>query len=781
MSDADNIDHDMEAAASNFTPRSGLYRWGIFVARRWRLVLVSGVLAVVGGVIAYPYLQSHLIGLDWEADSSESAQVSAFIQEHFDSLGAEQEAIVFTAPGPQIAAVRPAVNRVVGAARSAEGVAGVVGPFDVGAVGQVSKNRRVAVAVLGLAGNPSLRATRAAHLQQVVAEAARGSAMKARLTGLSPILNDEVVIEERGAATGETIGVVLALIVLVLALGSLVAACVPLIVTGVSLSIIFGALALASLALPFTSFIISCVTMIGTGLAIDYSLFVVSRFREQLVIEQRSGVTRKQATIAAIGSAIATSGRTIVVAGVIVALSMCSLFALRASIFREIALAIGVAVVCTLLCTLTVLPAVLAALGPQINRLGLPRTWIPAELQPDRDADTPTGWERWANWVIRRPVAVGSIAAMSLLVAAWPVSGLRYGLDYGMSALSGTPSGQGAATLSEAFTPGALAPVQIIATRSGGQPLDEVATQKVEASAAALAGNPHVAHVDLQRHDGYLLVTAIPATPVDSPATTSLVEKIRSDASILARSGGPQLRVGGATASFIDLDHVVSTGMLPVLGLVVGVSLLYLLFVFRSVALAVKAVIMNLLTTAGAVGLTVAIFQWGWLSTLLAFTSVGFLQFYMPAVIFAVIYGLSMDYQVFLLRRVREEWLASGDNSRAVVAGIAHTARPITAAAAIMVCVFGSFIASDVLEMKQLGFGLAAAVALDAFLVRLALVPALMRVLGRWNWWFPAGLDKLTPERFHGLKTTNRAYGTSRQFSTLLREEKRAFDDYRSK
>lgn len=742
---ADNLDHRRIADGTDSARMAALYWWGAGVARLWRLVLVAGVLAAVAGAAAYPYLRTHLAGLDWEADGSESARVSTFIQDHFAVQGAEQDVIVFTSPGQQITAVRPVIDRVVAAARAADGVTGMVGPFDAGVNGQVSADRQVAFAAVGLAGNPASRASNTAHLQRVVADAAQGSGVQARLTGVSPIFNDEIDVEERGVATGETLGVVLALIVLIVALGALVAAVIPLIVTAMSLLITFGALALASLALPFDSFIMSCVTMIGTGIAIDYSLFIVSRFREQLVVEQRAGTTTEQATIASVATAVATSGRTILIAGTVVAVSMCSLFVIQAPIYRELAIGIGIAVVCTLLSAMTVLPALLAALGPQINRLSLPERWRPAEIQVVHDDAAPAGWARWANWVMRRPVVTGSTVALILIAAAWPLGGLRHGLDLGMSALGDTPSGQGAAILSNAFTPGALSPIQITASGAADRPLDPAATRQVEALAATLAGNPNVAKVDLVPNDGYLLVTVIPSTPVDSPATTSLVEHIRADAAVLARSDGPQLRVGGATAKFVDLGSVTRAGTPLVLSLVLGSSLLFLLFVFRSVALAVKAVVMNMLTTAAAVGLTAAIFQWGWLSGILGFTSVGFLQVYMPVTVFAVVFGLSMDYQVFLIRRIREEWLTSGDNTRAVVAGIAHTARPITAAAAIMVCVFGSFVSSEVLEMKQLGFGLAVAIAIDAVLVRLVLVPALMRLLGRWNWWFPAGLAQLTP------------------------------------
>jgi RND superfamily putative drug exporter len=727
------------------TRASALDRWGALVARRWRLVLTAGILAALVGAASYPYLRTHLTGLDWEADGSESAAVSTFIQTHFRAAGAEQDLIVFSASGHPISDYKPVVDHVISSSRGVHGVTAVVGPFDSGATGQLSRDGQVAFATVGLAGQPASRASEAVDLQRVIADAASGSALQSRLTGLSPIFNDEIEVEERGAATGETIGVVLALIVLVLALGSFVAACLPLIVTAASLLITFGVLALCSLALPLDSFIMSCVTMIGTGIAIDYSLFIVSRFRENLAGHQRAGnTTTEQATVDSVATAIATSGRTILIAGTVVAVSMCSLFVIRAPIYREIAIAIGVAVVCTLVSAMTVLPAALAALGPRINRLALPERWRPADIR-SRQRDIPTGWARWARQVMRRPVLAGSAATLILVLAAYPLGSLRYGLDLGMSALDGTPSGHGAKILAESVAPGAISPIQVTAAGPHDQPLSAAAAHTLETWTDSLAHSPGVAKVDLAHSDsGYSLLTVVPATPVDNPATNSLVEHIRADAAAMARTGEPVLRVGGATAKFIDLGHVTRAGTPLVLALVLGSSLLFLLFVFRSVALAIKAVVMNMLTTAAAVGLTVAVFQWGHLSTVGDFTSVGFLQVYMPVTVFAVIFGLSMDYQVFLIRRIREEWLTSADNADAVVAGIAHTARPITAAAAIMVCVFGSFVSSDVLEMKELGFGLAVAIALDALLVRLVLVPALMRLLGRWNWWFPRVLDPIS-------------------------------------
>lgn len=714
------------------------------MVRGRRLVLLAGLLAAIAGAAAYPYLRAQLTGLDWEADGSASARVGALIGQHFPVRGAEQDVIVFETPGHDLAAMRDVVDRVVAAGRGCPGVSGVIGPFDAAVERQISADGRVGFALSGLTGDPAQRAATAARLQHTVASAAANTPVQARVTGLSPIFDDEIGVEERGATRGETLGVVLALTVLVVALGSLVAAVVPLAVTATALLITFGLLAVASRAVSFDSFIMSCVTMIGTGIAIDYSLFVVTRFREQLAAHLRHGESPREATERAVGTAVATSGRTILIAGTVVAVSMCSLFVIRAPIYRELAIAIGSAVACTLLTALTVLPALLAALGPRVNRLSLPDRWQPPDARTEEHTGV-SGWARWARGIMDHPIAAGTAAVTVLLLAAWPLGGLRHGLDLGMSALQETPSGQASATLSRSFGPGTIAPIQITASGPADRPLNEAGAQQASQLADALRSDSGVAGVNIDHSGGYLLITVVPTTPIDAPATTELVKRIRTEADTLARGGGPQILVGGATAKFIDLGTVTRADTPAVLALVLGASFVFLLIVFRSIALALKAVVMNLLTTAAAVGLTVAVFQWGWLSRILNFTSVGYLQVYMPVTIFAVVFGLSMDYQVFLIRRVREEWLRTGDNNEAVTIGIAHTARPITAAAAIMVCVFGSFIASDVLEMKQLGFGLAIAIAIDAALVRLVLVPALMRLLGQWNWWLPKTIDHLLP------------------------------------
>jgi RND superfamily putative drug exporter len=283
-----------------------------------------------------------------------------------------------------------------------------------------------------------------------------------------------------------------------------------------------------------------------------------------------------------------------------------------------------------------------------------------------------------------------------------------------------------------------------VVTGPGGAALDSAGQRNAAQVAALIGKDERVAGVEAVPGSGRVLINAVPAVPIDSTEATGLVKDIRHDIAPRA-AAGQEVLVGGATATFVDLSEE-TTGKLPyVMALVLGLSLLFLLLVFRSVALPIKAVAMNLLVTAAAVGLTVAVFQHGHGEGLLGFHSTGFLQVYLPITVFVLLFGLSMDYEVFLIRRMKEAWEDGHDNAAAVATGIEHTARPIAAAAAIMVAVFGGFLTAGVLELKEFGLSLSVAIALDATLVRLVLVPALMRLFGDWNWWLPGRLGGRLP------------------------------------
>jgi len=295
-----------------------------------------------------------------------------------------------------------------------------------------------------------------------------------------------------------------------------------------------------------------------------------------------------------------------------------------------------------------------------------------------------------------------------------------------------------------------MSPIEVTASRPDGAPLSAQDRARIGEFTRSVSKDPRVtaayASVNAENGSTLALVTVVPTAPVDSTEASELVEGLRDEvAPRYAAAGDLEILVGGETAQFKDLGEE-SLGKLPwVLAIVLSLSFLYLLLIFRSLLIPLKAVLMNLLATAAAFGLTAWVFQDGHLSGLFGFTSVGFVQVYLPIVVFALLFGLSMDYEVFLIRRMQEQWLKTHDSDDAVAAGIAHTARPILAAAAIMAAVFGCFLVADVLELKEFGFALAVAVILDATLVRLLLVPAIMKVAGPWNWWLPRWLDRILP------------------------------------
>ena len=678
------------------------------------------------------------------------------------------------------AAYLKVVNRVLANARGEKGVVSVLGPTDPGARGQVSADGHAALASVGLSGDDRQRADRAEGLQDVIASAAGSGPVRANLTGYSPSANDVTEVENADVERAESFGVPVAFIVLLLALGAVVAASVPLLTAVISIMATLGALSILVLAMGFNAdaFLLSIVTMIGVGVSIDYSLFVLTRFREELVRARDEG--RPEPVPTAVGAAMTTSGRTILFSGTIVIISLFSLFLVNSPLFRGIALGAVLVVACTLITAWTMLPALLGALGGRVNRWGLPQRWQPAGSHEEAP-DHPSGWERWARTVLAHPWLAIPAAAL-LVLFALPLFGLKVGIDLGMSALSEKPSGEAALVLERSFSPGVMSPVQIVASHQGSGPLSAKDLSTIDEFTRTVSKDPRVTGaysisallrqttgevspqalarleqepkaktvlaqtVNVGNGSDRTIITVVPSAPVDATEATELVEELRDETIPRYTAGaGPQMLVGGETAQFKDLGEE-SLGKLPwVLALVLSLSFVYLLLIFRSLLIPLKAVLMNLLATAAAFGLTTRVVQDGHLSGLFGFTSVGFLQVYLPIIVFAVLFGLSMDYEVFLIRRMQEQWLKTHDNDDAVVTGIAHTARPILAAAAIMAAVFGCFLVADVLELKEFGFALAAAVLLDATLVRLLLVPAIMKFAGPANWWLPQSLDRRLP------------------------------------
>ncbi len=710
-------------------------------------MLAAWALVLVLCAAAYPTLQRSLSAPDLAITGSQSARVEGLLERRFPSLGAENDALVFYS-SRHIASdhtYRAVLAMVLGAVRDQQHVRGVLGPYDPNAQGQIAAGEHAAVALVALGGNAVQRFDAVRLIQEAATRAARGSGVHAWLTGYSPIAGDINNAYKVDGAQAEKIGLPVAFVILLLSLGALAASMVPLSFAIAGLLLTYGLLTALSAVFRFDSSLVAMVTMLGLGIGIDYSLFIVSRFRNELAFERPEARGESGRVADAVGIALATSGRTILFSGAIVALSLVSMLVVHSPVFVEVAVGAVLVVTCMLAAAMTLLPALLASLGSGINRGALPARMRPATLRPAGDGQR-GGWARWALWVMRHPVPVASVAVVALVLAATPVFHLRFGFNLGIQQLSHTPSKEGEKVLAQSFSSGALAPIEVIVTGRGGRADAGSVAAAARSLEQKLESDPTVTGVAEKRGEAGTLLEVVPSVPVDSLRATALVQHIRRDlAPSIEAHGGPVVLVGGTTAQTVDGSAELRSKFILVLALILGPSLLFLMLVFRSVVLPVKAVLMNLLATGATMGLVVLVFQDGHGHQLLDFTSTGYIQSSVPLIMFALLFGLSMDYEIFLIRRMREEWRQTGDNKLAVAAGIEHTARPITAAAAIMVAIFGSFVTADLLELKQLGFALAVAIALDATLIRLVLVPATMRLLGARNWWLPAWLARLLP------------------------------------
>jgi putative drug exporter of the RND superfamily len=710
------------------------------MVRHRRIVLSVWAIALIASAALYPSLRAALGAPDYRVSGSQSTRVEELLEKRFPDVGSEDDALVFHSRRANASqgGYRRFVASVLGVVSHERGVKDVLSPYASGAVRQISLDGRSAVAVVALSGSPQQRFENAGRIQRALAgsSSASGAGVQAWLTGYSPVTRDLVHVQTVDVEQAETIGVPVAFLMLLIALGSVCAALIPLMLAGAGLLLTYGVLGLLIKLSSFDNFLVSIVAMVGVGIGIDYALIIVSRFREELARRAHTGGDESERVADAVGAAVATAGRTILFSGVIVALAVTAMLTLKAGVFHEITVGVVAVAVCTLLAALTLLPAVLGLLGFSINRGALPKRLQPANARDDA-GERSGGWARWAMTVMRHPVLASVTSVALLLLAAVPVLGLSYGLNLGVFTVSEAPSGKGEQILATSFAPGAVSPMQIMLTTASNQGIrsDLLAARSLTLT---LKRDPRVAGLSERRGADGVLLSVVGSVAVDSPAASALVRHLRRFvAPTLHTKWGTTMLVGGATGVMVDLANETSTRFPLVLALILGISLLFLLVVFRSPLLAIKAVVMNLLSTGAMLGVVIFVFQDGHGEGFFNFTSTGFIQAFVPLSVFALVFGLSMDYEVFLIRRIQEEWRQTHDNRHAVAVGVEHTARPIAAAAAIMVAVFGSFLTANLLELKQLGFAVAVGIAVDATLIRLVLVPALMRLFGDWNWWWP--------------------------------------------
>ena len=600
----------------------------------------------------------------------------------------------------------------------------VVSPFDPQTEGrQISPDGTIAYAEVNLADRDSTQYEKAAtKARKLVADT--------NVPGTEVELGGAIFVEQ-AEFSSEIIGIGAAMIILLIAFGSVLAMGLPIMTAlfGITAGIALVGLAVNLIGMP--SFSNQAVTMIAIGVGIDYALFIVTRYRESL----HAGDEPEQAVVRAID----TAGRAVIFAGTTVIVAVLGLFTMGMAMMNGLAVGIALGVLMTMLAAVTLLPAVLGFVGRNIDKLGLPHR------ARKEGADDRSVWYRWSQVIQNRPWPPLIIGTVFLLLLAVPLLSMRLGnSDTGTNPKSDTTR-RAYDLLAEGFGPGFNGPFLLVTETPGGQSdvatLGRLSAKLNQTDDVAFASPP----IPNDAGDAALMQVVPKSAPQDE-ATSNLVHTLR-DETIPSITDGTDLDVlvGGYTPMIVDFSSYMAQRLPWFMGTVLLLSFVLLMAVFRSLLVPLKAVVMNLISIGAAYGVLVAIFQWGWGAGLVGVHTKGPIEMWLPMMLFAVVFGLSMDYEVFLLSRIREEYDRSHDNASAVAKGLASTARVITAAAVIMVFVFGSFALGPMIAIKELGVGLAVAVFLDATVVRMVMVPATMELLGDRNWWLPKWLGRILP------------------------------------
>jgi putative drug exporter of the RND superfamily len=701
-----------------------LARWSF--RRRWIVIAVWLValagLTGLGSVVGTSYTN------DTTLPGTDSQAAIDLLEREFPAQAGETDTIVFSVPSGSVsdADVRAQIQPMLGDVAGLADVAGVVSPYATEGATQVSNDGRVAFATVTFAATGGDVPTESVVDLVDTAQAIETDALEVNLGG-SAI----GATEEASLSTSELIGVVGAAIVLFIAFGSLMAMLLPLASAIAGLVIGLAGIGFLSQVMGVADVSTQLAVLIGLGVGIDYALFIVSRHRTAL----KQGRTPEEAVM----SALDTSGRAVLFAGATVIIALLGLFALGVGFLYGIAVAVAITVALTVISSITLLPALLGFIGMHaLNRRERRRLAASGPL-----VEAPSGpWARWAGLVQRRPVwlAVGATALM--VVLAVPFLSLRLGSSDASNNSSSTTTRQAYDQLAAGFGPGFNGPLQVAIDGAG----DREAVDAVADAARQAYGVADLGPVVVSPDEGAAVFEVYPTTSPQSQETDELLNSLRDEVIPQATAGSDlTVYVGGQTAGAADFSKVISDALPLFIGIVVLISVLLLMVAFRSVLIPAVAAVMNLLTVTAAFGVIVAVFQWGWAASLIGVDSTGPIEAFVPVFVFAIVFGLSTDYQVFLVSRMREGWVAGAGNHRAVREGLAGTGRVITAAALIMVMVFGSFVLGDSRVLKLFGLGLAVAILLDALIVRTILVPALMHLLGRTNWWLPGWLDRILP------------------------------------
>ena len=704
----DPADHERDGLlarigrAAGRRPRRVLALWAI-------VVLLAGPLAIT--------LTGALSGAGWEAQGSTAQAVRDEIRQDFPQLGAEAAVVAFQQETP-IADDPAGLAMLVAALEGSEGTTTVVDPIAAGPeAGLVSPDGRTALIPVALESSSDADLPESAGaVMHTVAEVDLPDGARADTTGEWAVWHDFNQLNEEALHKAELLSGLPTVILLFVAFGSAIAAGLPLVLAIAGIAVGFALLNLGTEVTPLSVWAMNFSMMIGLAVGIDYSLFIVSRYRE----EREDG----KDALDAIASTMATSGKAVFLSALTVVLSLAAVFLVPVMVFRAMALGMILSVTATALASLTLLPAILVALG---DRVLVAR----GEEDPDRAAEG--RWARWTAAAMRRPGATLAAGLGILLLLAVPALGMRLGMPGARVVDEGNQSRDGYETVVGAFGPGAAAPLFVTVPVAEAPRVVALASADPGVAAAQVVAEPAA--------NGRTVVRVVPTTAVDEQATSDLVARLRSqfDAEV------PEAAVGGPGAQNHDLTAALTDTAPYAVGLIMLVAFVLLLVVFRSLPIALFSIALNLVGVAASFGFATLVFQHGIGASLLGIEHQGFVDAWAPLFFFALLFGLSMDYQLFLLAAIKERRDATGDAQLAVREGIARTGRPITNAALIMIVVFVAFGVTGPIPPTELGVTLAVAVLLDATVVRMMLVPSLMGLLGDRNWWLPGWLDRLLP------------------------------------
>jgi RND superfamily putative drug exporter len=698
---------------------NSLYRLGHLAARRpWVVIGCWLVLAVV--VVGASGAFGHRLKDSMQVPGLDSQQASELMAAAGATDAGLTAQVVVTPLDDDATFVDSAAARSALATLRSDAAAL---PHVLKATEAVSRNGRVALIRLQYPLVDELSAEDLSNLKAFGAEAEAGSPLRLEMGG-----DLYWAFEQPQPAVGELIGLLVAALILFVAFGSLIATAIPLGTAVLGLAVGVSSMSLLANVIDIPSWAPVLGAMVGLGVGIDYALFIVTRHRDYLA--------RGLPVAESVGSALATAGKPVVVAGGIVVVAILGLVVAGVPFMTAGGIAVSVVVLVMVAVSVTLLPAFLGLAGPRMNRRGhrSARGRVDGSVNP--------GWSRWVRHVTRNPWPYAVGVTVLLLALAAPVVALRPGIPDDGALPESRTERQAYDLVAQGFGPGSNGPVVVAVDIAEDPTVVDPLVEAVKADRGIASVRPP----ELYAGAGVAVIVAIPTTGPQNAATHATVERLRAEVvpSVLASSPA-RAHVGGQTANFADVGARVNERLPVLIAAVLTMSFILLMLVFRSVLVPMKAVVLNLLSIGAAYGVLVMVFQWGWAAELIGLESTVPIVSFIPMFMFAILFGLSMDYEVFLLSRVREEFVATGDNKRSIIGGISSTGRVITSAALIMISVFLAFVFGEDAATKMFGLGLATAIFVDATLVRMVLVPATMTLLGDANWWIPRTLDRRLP------------------------------------